>query len=448
VPTPLLAFAVRRLGAAAGVQITASHNPPQDNGYKVYWSDGAGILPDLAEQISAEIDWTGALPELGEATAAVDHSLYDEIAPAYIETALAQTCRPDARELAIVYTPLHGVAAGMATELLAAAGFHDVAVVAEQARPDPDFPTLAFPNPETPGALDLALALAVERGADLVLANDPDGDRVAAAVPDRQGAWRALSGDEIGCLLADYLLRARPRPDALVATTVVSSQLLRRIALDYGAEYVETLTGFKWLARAAIDGRVRGRRLVLAYEQALGVMVGTGVLDKDGMSAALLLAELAAAQRAGGSTVADALDDLARRHGVHATDGLSVRLDPERGTALVQAALERLRCHPPRALAGVAVTAVADHAAGTRTAADGTVERLPTPPTDMVGLSLADGSRLQLRPSGTEPLLKFYLEVVEPAGAGGVPAARDRARARLTELGQAFLSAAGVAAPG
>jgi phosphomannomutase len=451
VPTPLLAFAVRHLGAVAGVQITASHNPPTDNGYKVYWSDGAQILPDLAADISAAIEAVGSLADLGLEGGEMYRSPYGEIVHAYLEAALSLSRRPDARELTIVYTPLHGVAGELLAELFTAAGFRDLHVVTEQARPDPDFPTVSFPNPEVPGAMDLALALAGERGADLVLANDPDGDRVAAAIPEGvQGAgrWRVLTGDEIGCLLADYLLAGGRHQHPLVATTVVSSQLLRRIAEHHAAAYVETLTGFKWLARAARDGESQGLRMVLAYEQALGVMIGTEVLDKDGLSAALVLAELAAALRAEGRTVADALDDLARRFGVHATDALSVPLDPEHGTELVVAALERLRRSPPRRLAGIEVTALADHAAGTRTRADGSVEALTTPPTDLIGLTLADGARVQVRPSGTEPLLKFYLEVVEPVDAGeSVVGARERARARLSELGGAFLTAAGFAPP-
>ncbi len=441
VPTPLVAFAVRALGAAAGVQVTASHNPPGDNGYKVYGPGGAQILPPFDAEVAAAID---ALDSLGDVPLApdddallwtVDPAVVDE----YLEAALALVHRPDARDLSIVYTPLHGVAGDLCVELLERAGFNEVRAVPEQADPDPDFPTVAFPNPEMPGALDLALALAGETDADLVLANDPDGDRVAAAVPAPAGGWRPLTGDEVGCLLADHLLaEGDGGAERVVATTVVSSQMLARIAEAHGVGYAETLTGFKWLARAAADAEADGRRMVLAYEQALGVMVGTAVRDKDGLSAALVIAEMAAHYKTQGRTLLDALDDLARRFGVHATAGASVRLEGPEGRALVQAALDRLRTRPPRQVAGIDVVAVADHAAGVSRATDGAITELRTPATDLVAVTLADGTRLQLRPSGTEPLLKFYAEVVEPVGDSDVVAARERAAARLAAVSGAF----------
>lgn len=440
-PTPLLAFAVRHANAAAGVQITASHNPPADNGYKVYWDDGAQIVSPLDAEISAAID---AVEDV--ALADEDDPLIAQVDPdvtaQYVRACLELMRAPDRRDVRIVYTPLHGVAGDLATHLLAEAGFTDVQVVAEQAEPDPDFPTVAFPNPEIPGALDLAIALARDTRADLVIANDPDGDRVAAAVPDGVGGWRMLDGDELGCLLAEWLLvNTQDDPPRAVATTVVSSQLLARIAEHHGVAYRETLTGFKWLAHAALELADEGVTMVLAYEQALGVMCGTTVLDKDGLSAMLVACEMAAVYRSRGISLLEALDDLARRHGVHATEGRSLRLEANPG--LVREVLDRLLSDPPTSVAGIDVVAVADHAAGVRRFTDGSTEPLGTPPTDLVGVMLADGSRLQVRPSGTEPLLKFYFEVVEPVGDGEVTVARTRAQDRLSRLGDAFVKIAG-----
>ncbi len=447
-PTPLVAFSVRHLGAAAGVQITASHNPAADNGYKVYWGDGAQIVAPLDSEISAAIDAAGDPGDVRLA-APGDERVRDvggEVTAAYLDAALSLPLHPQHRDLRIVYTPLHGVAAAVAGELLARAGFADVTVVAEQAEPDPDFPTVAFPNPEQAGALDLAVAMARHRDADLVLANDPDGDRIAAAVPDGAGGWRVLSGDEIGCLLAEWLLvSGESGPDRVVATTVVSSSLLSRIAAAHAVGYAETLTGFKWLAKAALEAQAAGGRMVLAYEQALGAMCGTVVMDKDGMSAALVLADAAATLKADGRRLDDVGDDLARRHGVHATAGRSLRLEGPQGPERVATVLRRLREDAPRAVEGVAVVAIADHEAGTRTYADGRpAEPLTTPPTPLIGMTLADGSRLQVRPSGTEPLLKLYVEVVEPVAPGEpVAVARGRADRRLAALTEAFVALTG-----
>jgi phosphomannomutase len=432
VPTPLVAFAVRELGAAAGVVVTASHNPPADNGYKVYWGDGAQITAPLDTEISAAIDAVERLADVPlDDGGVVD--VGPDVRAAYLEAALALQTHPGERDLRIVYTPLHGVAGALMLDLLATAGFADVHVVAAQARPDPDFPTVSFPNPEEPGALDRALALAADVEADLLLANDPDGDRIAAAVPGANG-WRLLSGDETGCLLAEHRLAQGSGADRVVATTVVSSQLLSRIAEAHGIEYAETLTGFKWLAPVAARAEADGKTFVLAYEQALGVMVGDAVRDKDGISAGLALADLAAGLKAEGRSLLDALDDLAWRHGLHATGGSSVRVEGPTGARVVAEALTRLRANPPAELLGVPVTVVTDYAR----------DLVPTPPTELIVLTLADGSRVQMRPSGTEPLLKFYAEVVEPvAGGQPVAAARERAEQRLAGLLDAFIQLAG-----
>jgi phosphomannomutase len=448
VPTPLVAFAVRHLDAAAGIQVTASHNPPSDNGYKVYWTGGAQIVAPLDAEIAAAVAEVWSLAAVWLSDMGVTE-LGEEVAEAYVDACLGLAAHPDERDLRIVYTPLHGVAGELAGRVLGRAGFSDVRFVAEQADPDPDFPTVAFPNPEEPGALDLAFRDATAAGADLVLANDPDGDRIAAAVPDRNGGWRALSGDEVGCLLAEELLSRGGGGERAVATTVVSSQMLSRIAEHHGVRYGETLTGFKWLAAFAVEVEASGGRMVLAYEQALGAMCGDAVLDKDGISAALVLAELAAVRKAAGSDLLEALDELAARHGVHATAGRAVRLDGPDGQALVSGVLDKLLADPPSAVDGVEVIAVEDRAQRTRrTLATGDVEPLATPPTPLAGLLLGDGSRLQVRPSGTEPLLKFYVEVVEPPGED-VEAARARAAGRLQRLADRFvglsLAAAGSA---
>jgi phosphomannomutase len=421
VPTPLVAFAVRHLRASGGVQITASHNPPADNGYKLFGGDGAQIVPPADAAIARAADKVAAAADVPYSEdLALIRPVPARVRQVYVDTALALALHPECRRLRITYTPLHGVAGALCTELLARAGFGDVSTVPAQAAPDPDFPTLSFPNPEQPGTLDLALAHASDTGADLVIANDPDGDRIAAAVPTPSGGWRTLTGDEVGCLLADYLLAEGPDLDGrIVATTVVSSQMLAKVAVGYGVDYAETLTGFKWLARVAERGR-----LILAYEQALGVMVGEAVRDKDGMTAALVLAELAAWLGAQGRTLLDALDDLARRFGVHATTGWSVQLEGEQGERLVAETLAHLKGDPPSEVGGVAVGEMS----------------LPAP--DVVVLRLTDGSRLQVRPSGTEPLLKLYAEVVEPVRGDDVAAARARAASRLETLVVVFESLA------
>jgi phosphomannomutase len=438
VPTPLLAFVVRLLGAGAGVQITASHNPATDNGYKVYWRGGGQITPPLDTEIAQAIERTPTpTAVLGDAGRPLPSDLVD----AYRAAVLNLPPNPEHRELRIVYTPIHGVAGELAVDVLRRAGFTDITVVDEQFAPDPDFPTVDFPNPEEPGALDAALQLAADRDADLILANDPDGDRVAAAVPASDG-WRLLTGDEIGCLLADYLLEQRPGgSERVVATTVVSSRLLRRIADAYGVGYEETLTGLKWLARAAERAAATGRRMLLCYEEALGVMIGDAVRDKDGISAAVVLADCAAFERARGRSLLDRLDVLARRFGLHAKAQLSVRYAA--GDDVAGAALDRLRREPPAMIADARVVAINDYAAAERRTVDGTTEQLDLPRTDMVGLELGDGGRVQVRPSGTEPKLKFYVEIVEPAD-DGMEAARGRAEARLEAVTAAFLAAAGI----
>ncbi|MDL4814764.1 phospho-sugar mutase [Actinomadura opuntiae] len=421
VPTPVLAHFTRSFDdIVAGVMVTASHNPPRDNGYKVYWGDGAQIVPPRDAEISAAIDAVGRVDELplgSEWTVHHDTRLYLD--------AVSDLRLGDDRDISIVYTPMHGVGRDVLLAAFERAGFAAPVVVPEQADPDPDFPTVAFPNPEEPGALDLALALARDRNADLVIANDPDADRCAVAVPTPDG-WRALTGDEVGGLLAEHVLRHTSGDDRLVVTTIVSSSLLASIAREHGVRSAESLTGFKWIMKAGAPGD----RLVFGYEEALGYSVGDdrGVLvnDKDGIGAALAVAALAAEARRDGRTLLDLLDDQARRYGLHATSQLSVRVDD---LSLIAGAMARLRANPPAELGGRAVEAFDDLSRG----ADG------LPPTDGLRFRLG-GARVVIRPSGTEPKLKCYLEVVHPVD-GDVAATRQRAAADLEAL-RADVSAA------
>jgi len=409
-PTPVVAFGIRHLGCVAGVVVTASHNPPQDNGYKVYLGDGAQIVPPADRDISRRIEQVSrrSLADIPRAES------YEMLGPELVEDYLdrvAALVAPDApRTLRWVYTPLHGVGGAVVAGAVARAGFPPAEPVAAQAEPDPDFSTVAFPNPEEPGALDLALARAAAVGADLVVANDPDADRCAVAVPDA-GTWRMLRGDELGVLLADDALRRGVR--GTYACSIVSSTLLARLAAAYGQPFQATLTGFKWIARAP--------GLAFGYEEALGYCVDPGsVRDKDGIAALIRVLALAAELRAAGQSLLDRLDEIERRFGVHATDQLSVRVSD---LGLITAAMARLRAKPPAELAGEPVE-VHDLAAGWA----------GLPPTD--GVLLVGGAvRVVARPSGTEPKLKAYLEARQaPAESQALGAARRRARATLGRL--------------
>ena len=390
-PTPVLAFAVQHLGAAAGVMVTASHNPPQDNGYKVYAHDGAQIVPPSDVEIEAAIRALGQTRRLPMSD---DYEvLDDEIVDAYV-AAVAALAGDGPRGVRVVHTALHGVGAEVIGRVFAAAGFDPLIAVPQQENPDPDFPTVSFPNPEEPGALDLALAIAVEQGADLVIANDPDADRCAVAVPAGDG-WRMLRGDELGVLLADSLMRQGIR--GTYATTIVSSSLLRVMTQRHGVGYAETLTGFKWIMRAAPD-------LVFGYEEALGYAVAPQLVrDKDGISAALLVAQLAAELKATGSSLTQHLNELAAAYGRYATDQVSVRVDDE---SVIAETMRRLRIRPPHTLLGESVE-YADL----------------LPDADVVKLSWPRG-HVVVRPSGTEPKLKAYLEVIVPDGSADTAAAQ------------------------
>ena len=436
-PTPLLAFAVRALECDGGVMVTASHNPPQDNGYKVYLGrhavpengNGAQIVTPYDASIAARINAVGPLESITLAHSG--WTVLDASIAADYERATAALAMPGgfpARDLSIVLTPLHGVGGGTALAVLNAAGFKDITLVAEQAEPDPDFPTVSFPNPEEPGALDLALESAERRGADIVIANDPDADRAAVAAKDPDtGAWRMLRGDEVGALLGAHIAAriaaGKAKDDGgteegahgVFANSIVSSRLLARIATAAGYAHQETLTGFKWISR--VPG------LVYGYEEALGYCVAPDVVrDKDGISAALLIAELAAAAKADGKTVFDTLDELYLQHGLHASDQLSIRVAD---LGLLDAMMNRLRVSPPETFGSSAVEVYTDLAEGT--------DQLP--PTDGLMYVTRDLTRVIIRPSGTEPKLKCYLEVIQHVGsAAELPAARQAARAALDEV--------------
>lgn len=417
-PTPLVAFATRRLGAVAGVMITASHNPPQDNGYKVYLAGGAQLIEPADRAIEAAVAAAPAAAEIPRTAVAADAR-----AGAVSEDYLARlderfgdpgTSTGPGPGLTIALTPMHGVGGALAVEALRRAGFPDVRVVEQQADPDPDFPTVAFPNPEEPGATDLLLTLAADCGADLAIALDPDADRCAVGVPGRDGRWRMLTGDETGALLGDAVLdewaasgRAEP---PVIASSIVSGTLLDAIATARGARSVRTLTGFKWLVRA-------GEPLAFAYEEALGHCVDPdAVRDKDGISAAVALARLAAARKRAGQTLGDALEELMIAYGRRVTAQRSLRVADAGDLAGVLAVL---RTDPPRTLAGVPVVAV-------DLASDG-----PGPHTDAVELTGRDRSgvalRIVARPSGTEPKLKYY-------GQAGTPPGDRRPAAVVTDL--------------
>ncbi|MCW7945741.1 phosphomannomutase [Streptomyces hygroscopicus] len=419
-PTPVLAFAIRHLGAVAGVEVTASHNPPRDNGYKVYLGDGSQIVPPADAEIAAEIDAITTLAAVPRPASGWD-TLDESVLGAYLARTDAVLAPDSPRTARTVYTAMHGVGKDVLLAAFERAGFPAPVLVAEQADPDPDFPTVAFPNPEEPGAMDLAFAQARETDPDLVIANDPDADRCAAAVKDG-GDWRMLRGDEVGALLAAHLVRRGVT--GTFAESIVSSSLLGRIAEKAGLPYEETLTGFKWIAR------VEGLRY--GYEEALGYCVDPeGVRDKDGITAALLVTELASELKEEGRTLLDLLDDLAVEHGLHATDQLSVRVED---LSVIADAMRRLREQPPTRLADLPVTGAEDLTKGT--------DRLP--PTDGLRYTL-DGARVIVRPSGTEPKLKCYLEVVVPVAAhADLPAARAKATELLASIKRDLSAAAGI----
>lgn len=445
VPTPLVVYAAGKLGAAAAIVITASHNPPAYNGYKLYGSDFAQVAPPEEGAIAREIERSGdaaSVPFVSDvsATARVE-ALDDSWLDAYVReitTRLAALASPRT-ELRIAYTPLHGVGYEPARSLLHAAGFRDLHVVAEQRDPDGTFPTVPFPNPEEPGALDRLLALAGAVKADLALANDPDADRLAAAVSDGAGGHRVLSGNELGLLLADFVLERSPKePRPLVLQSVVSSPMLGAIASAHGARLERTLTGFKWIWRAALALTEREPlAFAFAYEEALGYSVGDSVRDKDGISAALALAWLAAHEKAGGGSVHARLERLLRRHGAWVSVQHSVVREGVAGARAIREALERLCRTPPRALGGHTIEQVRDFRVG----AEARPPWLPS--AALIELGLGARGRILVRPSGTEPKLKLYVDLLGEPDAD-VWAAQAQARERAEGLALELVSTLGL----
>ena len=415
-PTPVLAFAVRHLGCAAGVMITASHNPPADNGYKVYLGDGSQIVSPVDRQISAHI---AAVTELGP-VADLPHgeewlTLGDEVVEAYVDKAAALVEEGPPLHIRVAYTAMHGVGGEVFLRVLERAGFPEPVIVASQFEPDADFPTVSFPNPEEPGAMDLALAAALESDCDLVIAHDPDADRCAVGVPTENG-WRMLSGDDVGYLLGWWIAAGNRRVGrrGVFAQSIVSGSMLARIAADAHLDYEQTLTGFKWIARVP--------DLAYGYEEALGYCVDpNGVRDKDGITAGLMVAEMAARLKAWNGSLLQVLDDLASEYGVHATRQVSVRVSD---LARIPAVMSALRASPPAAVAGIAVASFEDLEQGST----------DLPPTDGLRLQLTSGARIIVRPSGTEPKVKCYLQSVVPVVDGDLASARAQADGELEAI--------------
>jgi phosphomannomutase len=390
-PTPVLAWSITGLAAAAGVVVTASHNPPADNGYKVYLATGSQIVAPIDSEISERI---ARFDPLSVELAPADHELIERLGTEwvdrYVDFVPSVRLRPDVAGVPVAYTAMHGVGGAVLLRAFDAAGFDPPYVVAQQQEPDGTFPTVAFPNPEEPGAMDLLLETARQCGAAVALANDPDADRLGVAIPQPDGSWRRLSGDEIGWLFADHILAHTEGDDRLVVTTLVSSSLLGRMADAAGVHGEETFTGFKWIGKIATERPEL--RLVLGYEQALGYLVAPRPLDKDGISAAVLMAEITAVAVADGVTLQDRLDAIAERFGHYVTAELSVKMPPADGAAWVAA----LEAAPPSEVGGRRVEQVTSY-----------------PEAGLVRLVLEGGVRLQIRPSGTEPKVKLYAEAVD-----------------------------------
>ncbi|WP_217511572.1 phospho-sugar mutase [Vibrio metschnikovii] len=414
-PTPVVAFGVKHFQAAAAVVVTASHNPPEYNGFKVYWENGAQIIAPHDSGIASQIALaaTQSIPTLGLDKAqqqGVLVWLQDDYYQTYRQTINANPLlqhHTDPSSLTITYTAMHGVGAEMAETLLADAGFNKVMSVKEQREPDGSFPTVNFPNPEEAGAMDRVIALAESVNAQLACANDPDADRFAVAVAKSEGGYQMLTGDQVGALLGDYLLRHTANKAPLVGNTIVSSSLLSKIAATHGAVYYQTLTGFKWLTNVAMAKQSEQHPFLFAYEEALGYTVGNSVWDKDGLSAMVAFAQLAAELYSQGKTIWDQLEALYRQHGLYVTAQRSIALAPD--TPPIG---DRLRATPPHTIAGKPVVSYDDLKLAVRYHQDGTTEPLTWPSSDVLIYHLQDGARVIVRPSGTEPKLKCYYEVV------------------------------------
>ncbi|MCZ4293481.1 phospho-sugar mutase [Vibrio sinaloensis] len=414
--TPIVAFGVKHFNAAAAVVVTASHNPPEYNGFKVYWENGAQIIPPHDSGIAAQIDLaaTRAIPMMTLSDAEQNgllEWLQDDYYQTYRKTMnanplLGNHTQPES--ISIAYTAMHGVGADMAETLLSDAGFTKVYSVAAQREPDGTFPTVNFPNPEEAGAMDMVVALAKEHGAELACANDPDADRFAVAVRKPDGEYQMLTGDQVGSLFGDYLLSHAGEHAPLVGNTIVSSTLLDKIAQAHGAQYYQTLTGFKWLTNVAMQKQSDNHPFLFAYEEALGYTVGNKVWDKDGLSALVAFAQLTADLKSQGKTIWDQLEALYRQHGMYLNAQRSIALDPKSPPVG-----DKLRANPPTMIAGSKVEVTEDLKTQTKRFADGTEQHIDLPASDVLIYHLSCGARVIVRPSGTEPKLKCYYEVIE-----------------------------------
>jgi phosphomannomutase len=453
VPTPTTSFAVKDLQAAAGVMVTASHNPPEYNGYKVYWENSAQIIPPVDQAIASAIAKSPAatdVPRLSMAEAREKGLIQDvgaELEERYLATLGKLGRNPGGdRSITIVYTPMHGVGDDLCRKTLARGGFAHVTSVPQQQKPDGAFPTVAFPNPEEKGAMDLSFALAREQHAELVLANDPDADRLAVALPARAGApalpgYVQLTGNQVGILLGHYILTEKPIPTGrpLVLASLVSSPMLGGIARALGVQYEETLTGFKWIANRAMALEADGLSFVFGYEEALGYTVGDAVRDKDGIGAALLVAEMTAVLKSRGKTLLDELDEIYGRYGVYVSSQVNLTRKGASGAAEIEKMMTHLRGVAPKKIGSLGVLAISDLESQVKTTSDGKKTPITLPPSNVLTFDLEGGSRIIARPSGTEPKVKFYFDVREEVKKGEtVATAEARALAVSKDLSVAF----------
>jgi phosphomannomutase len=438
-PTPLIAFATLHLKAAAAAMVTASHNPPEYNGFKVYWGNGAQIIPPHDQGIAAAIDEVEPakevklMPEAEARAKGLWRNVPQAVERAYLDAISKLTVHGKSEDLSIVYSAMHGVGGRFVDACLAEAGFKKVFAVPEQHKPDGSFPTVRFPNPEEKGAMDLSTALAEKQKAELVLANDPDADRLAVMARDAQGRLKLLTGNEVGVLLGAYLLEKRKPKKPLVITTIVSSAQLKGIAAAHGARYEECLTGFKWIANRALQLEPEGYEFVFGYEEALGYTVGTVARDKDGVGSALVVADLAAWCKSRGLTLFGYLEEVQRAHGLFLARQANFTFAGTQGAQTIKAVMQGFRADAPKRVGELQVTQALDYQAG--------VGALPK--ADVVAYELEGGSRVTLRPSGTEPKIKIYFELKESVGPGeAIATARERGEKRLLALEAACLELA------
>ncbi len=438
-PTPLIAFATLQLEAAAAAMVTASHNPPEYNGFKVYWGNGAQIIPPHDKGIAAAIDavepanQVKLMPEAEARAKGLWKNVPQSIERAYLDAISKLRVHGRPEGLSIVYSAMHGVGGRFVEACLREAGFTDVHLVKEQHEPDGAFPTVRFPNPEEKGAMDLSTALATKVNADVVLANDPDADRLAVMARDAKGGLKMLTGNEVGVLLGAYLLEKKRPEKPLVITTIVSSAQLKAIAAAFGARYEECLTGFKWIANRAMELEPEGFQFVMGYEEALGYTVGTVARDKDGVGSALVVSDLAAWCKSRGVTLFGYLEEVQRRHGLFLARQANFTFPGATGAAVIKGIMAGFRKDAPSRIGELSVSRALDYQAGVGT----------LPKSDVVAYELEGGSRVTLRPSGTEPKIKIYFELKEAVGQDeAIAVARERGEKRLSALEAACLELA------